>query len=135
MSHDALFEQHPVIRKKHTRDVKIQTKRSESKHDVAAVRSPKMHTPGLHPAFRPQRLHFSLHEGFEVVLRGKRVVLSLQLVTAQLYPHQVTQQRSENKHNVQDTSVSLTADFRVWRSHKSWAITANKIKSQHGMLL
>lgn len=50
-----------------------------------------LHTPGLHPAFRPQEFDLGLHEGFQVVLTRQRV-LALQLVAAQLHPHQVAQQ-------------------------------------------
>lgn len=64
--------------------------------------------PGLHPAFGPEWLDFILHEGFEIVLHRERALL--QLITAQLHTHQVTQQ-SPGKNNTHAHTHGATRDF------------------------
>lgn len=89
MSHDALFEQNPVNNKPTLVHGKTTTFVRSASWEIR-----RGHAPGLHPAFRPERFDFRLHEGFEVVFQRQRV-LALQLVTAQLHPHQVAEQRPE----------------------------------------
>lgn len=48
------------------------------------------HTPGLHPAFGPERFDFILHECFEIVFHRQRTLL--QLIAAELHTHQVAQE-------------------------------------------
>lgn len=79
-----------TLLKKHPKQTKTWLHSPSTPDIVSAQGYAIAHTPGLHPAFGPERFDFILHEGFEIVLHRQGTLL--QLVTAQLHTHQVTQE-------------------------------------------
>lgn len=114
VSHSALFKQHPE--KQREKEMKF----SESTSFTSLwCRNP----PGLHPAFGPQRFDLGLHEDLEVIL-GWEWTLTLQLVTAQLHPHQITQQcpAQTHTHTHQAFTEGLSHDHHI---RDLWELTSD----------
>lgn len=50
------------------------------------------HSPGLHPAFGPERSDLSIQKHLHIVLPGMGLGVPLQIIALQFYPHHVAEQ-------------------------------------------
>ena len=57
--------------------------------DIMAVHGS---SPGLHPAFGPERSDLSIQKHLHIVLPGRGLVVPLQIIALQFYLHHVAEQ-------------------------------------------